>query len=85
VQVAPKEITITFTKAVEPKFSSIEVLDSQNKRVEDGKAQPLPKDPKTLRVMVKPLSAGTYKVIWHVASTDDSHKTKGTYEFTVKP
>jgi hypothetical protein len=23
--------------------------------------------------------------IWHAVSSDDSHKTKGSYEFTVKP
>jgi len=85
VQVVPKEISITFSEAVEAKFSTIEVLDNKNQRLEEGKAQPAPNDPKTLRVMLKPLPAGTYKVIWHAVSSDDSHKTKGSYEFTVKP
>ena len=85
VQAAPKEISITFSEAVEAKFSSIEVLDDKAQRLEQGKPQTVPNDPKTLRVSVKPLSAGRYKVIWHAVSSDDSHKTKGTYEFTVKP
>jgi methionine-rich copper-binding protein CopC len=85
VQAAPEEISITFSEAVEAKFSAIEVLDDKNQRLEVGKPQRAPNDPKTLRVTVKPLRAGTYKVIWHAVSSDDSHKTKGTYEFTVKP
>jgi len=85
VQAAPNEISITFSEAVEEKFSTIEVLDDKAQRLDQGKPQTAPDDPKTLRVMVKPLRAGTYKVIWHAVSSDDSHKTKGTYEFTVKP
>jgi methionine-rich copper-binding protein CopC len=85
VQAAPKEISITFSEAVEAKFSTIEVLDDKAQRFEEGKPEAAPNDPKTLRVMVKELRAGTYRVNWHVVSSDDSHKTKGTYEFTVKP
>src|SRR5215470_2820118 len=39
VTAAPTEISITFTEEVEPKFSSIEVLDASGKRFDDGKAQ----------------------------------------------
>ena len=85
VQAAPNEISITFSEAVEEKFSTIEVLDDKAQRLDQGKPQTAPNDPKTLRVTVKPLRSGTYKVIWHAVSSDDSHKTKGTYEFTVKP
>ena len=85
VQTAPKEISITFSEAVEAKFSTIEVLDDKAQRLDQGKPEAAPNDPKTLRVMVKELRAGTYRVNWHVVSSDDSHKTKGTYEFTVKP
>ena len=31
-----------------------------------------------------PLAAGTYKVEWHAVSTD-THKTQGSYSFTVNP
>lgn len=41
-------------------------------------------DGKTLTVTpVKPLQVGTYRVDWHVVSTD-THAVKGTFEFTVK-
>ena len=85
VKVAPTEISITFTEAVEAKFSSIEVLDAKNNRLEQGKPQTMPNDAKTLHIPVKPLTAGTYKVMWHAVSSDDSHKTKGEYKFTVEP
>jgi hypothetical protein len=85
VKTAPTAISITFTEAVEPKFSSIEVLDATGSRVDEGKAQTAAGDEKLLSVGVKTLTPGTYKVIWHATAADDSHKTKGNYTFTVKP
>jgi methionine-rich copper-binding protein CopC len=85
VKTAPTTISITFTEEVEPKFSSIEVLDANGKRVDDGAAHTAPDNEKLLSVGLKPLAPGTYKVIWHATAADDSHKTKGSYAFTVKP
>ncbi len=85
VKSAPTEVSITFTEEVEPKFSSIQVLDAGGKRVDDGKAHTAPSNEKLLSIGLEPLAPGTYKVIWHAMSADDSHKTKGSYEFTVKP
>jgi methionine-rich copper-binding protein CopC len=85
VKTAPTAISITFTEEVEPKFSSIQVLDAEGKRVDDGKAHTAPDNEKLLSVGLKPLAPGTYMVIWHATAADDSHKTKGNYAFTVKP
>ena len=85
VKSAPTTISITFTEEVEPKFSTIEVLDAKGTRVDEGKAQTAPDNEKLLSVGLKPLAPGTYKVIWHATAADDSHKTKGNYVFTVKP
>jgi len=85
VKTAPATLSITFTEEVEPKFSSIEVLDASGKRFDDGKAQTAPDNEKLLSIGLKPLTPGTYKVIWHATAADDSHKTKGSYEFTVQP
>src|SRR5262249_13920144 len=85
VQTAPTQISITFTEAGEPKFSTIEVQDAKGNRVDEGLAQTNPNDAKILSVAVKPLTAGTYKVIWHAFSSDDAHKTKGSYEFIIRP
>jgi len=85
VKTAPTEISITFTEEVEPKFSTIQVLDAGGKRVDDGKGHTAPDNAKLLSVGLKPLAPGTYKVIWHAMAADDSHKTKGSYEFIVNP
>jgi methionine-rich copper-binding protein CopC len=37
-----------------------------------------------MSVTLKPLAPGTYKVTWHAVSVD-THRTQGSYEFTVKP
>jgi len=85
VKPAPTAISITFTEEVEPKFSTIEVQDAKGKRFDDGKATTAPDNAKLLSVKLKPLAPGTYKVIWHATAADDSHKTKGSYAFTVQP
>jgi methionine-rich copper-binding protein CopC len=85
VKTAPTEISITFTEEVEPKFSSIQVLDAGGTRVDEGASHTAPGNEKLLSIGLKPLAAGTYKVIWHATAADDSHKTKGNYVFTVKP
>ena len=36
MQTAPSEVAIEFTEGVEPKFSAIEVHDSQGTRVDNG-------------------------------------------------
>jgi methionine-rich copper-binding protein CopC len=36
-----------------------------------------------MRVTLKPLSAGIYKVNWRAVSTD-THKTEGNFAFSVK-
>jgi methionine-rich copper-binding protein CopC len=85
VATAPTEVSITFTEDVEPKFSDIQVLDAEGKRVDEGAAHTAPDNDKLLSVGLKPLTAGTYKVIWHAMAADDAHKTRGDYTFTVKP
>ncbi len=84
LQAAPSSVVIDYTEAVEPKFSSIKVQDAAGTRVESGDVQRAGDNQKALTVGLKPLKPGTYKVTWHATSTD-THKTEGTYSFTVKP
>jgi copper resistance protein C len=81
VNAAPREVVLTFTEQLEPAFSSIEVRDAGGNRVDAGKTKV---DRGTMRVPLRTLVAGTYKVNWHVLSVD-THKTEGTFSFTVKP
>jgi methionine-rich copper-binding protein CopC len=50
-------------------------------RVENGK--PLFELPYVMRIGLKLMVPGTYRVEWRVTSAD-GHKTEGSYTFTVK-
>lgn len=84
VKTAPTEVTLWFTEAVEPKFSSVEVRDATGAAVQSGAAQGVPGNTAELRVTVKPLKAGRYTVKWRALSVD-THRTQGDFTFTVAP
>jgi len=84
VKAAPKEVTLSFTEAVEPKFSSIEVQNAKGAAMQSGTAKGVAGNTAQLTVVVKPLAAGTYKVNWRVLSVD-THRTRGSFSFTVAP
>ena len=81
---SPREIAITYSEGIEPKFSTIEVQDTAGKPVATQNLHTAPSDNKVLSVEVPTLAPGTYKVIWH-ATAVDTHKTEGNFSFTVKP
>jgi methionine-rich copper-binding protein CopC len=84
LRVTPSEVSITFGEEVDAGFSGIEVLDAKGNREDESAARSAPGDARILSVALKPLAPGIYKVVWHATSVD-SHKTKGSYGFTVKP
>lgn len=83
VQASPPEVAITFTEGVEPRFSTIAVQDGSGASVTTGPMH-LAGGDTHLAVSLKPLSPGTYKVSWH-ATAVDTHKTQGSFQFTVQP
>ena len=80
---APGSISITFSEAVEPKFSSIQLTDEKGKSVDSDASRPKPNDPQTLFLAVPRLAAGTYIVHW-VSVAVDGHRLEGSYKFTVQ-
>jgi methionine-rich copper-binding protein CopC len=76
---APREVSLTFTQNLETAFSSVQVTDSNGARVDQGKPQI---SGNTMRVGLKSLSPGTYRVRWHALSVD-THKTEGSFTFSV--
>jgi methionine-rich copper-binding protein CopC len=76
---APREVALTFTQNLEAGFSSVEVTDANGARVDQGKAQV---SGNSMRVGLKSLSPGTYRVRWHALSVD-THKTEGSFSFSV--
>ena len=81
---APPEITLDFTEALEPHFTTVVVQDAQGNTVDAGDKHLGDGNPKRVIVGLKPLPAGTYKVIWHATSVD-THRSEGAFEFTVRP
>jgi copper resistance protein C len=76
---APREVTLSFTQKLEPSFSGVQVTDSGGARVDTGKAQI---SGSTMRVGLKPLAPGTYRVRWRALSVD-THTTQGSFTFHV--
>lgn len=84
LRASPPVVRIWFSEAVEPAFSTIEVLNAAGQRVDQGVASVDPNNPTILGVAVKPLPPGTYKVIWRAVSVD-THTTHGSFSFTIAP
>jgi len=83
VPTSPKEIRLTFTEAIELRFSGID-LTTDGRAIATGAAAVDPGNDKQLVLMVPPLTPGRYRVHWHVVSVD-THRTEGEYSFTVEP
>ena len=83
VSPAPQEVVLWFTEKLEAAFSTIEVRNEQGAAVQVGKAN-VTGDRTQLRVSLKTLPPGTYKVIWQVMSVD-THRTQGDFTFRVGP
>jgi methionine-rich copper-binding protein CopC len=79
---APAAVTITFTENVEPDFSTIKVRNAQGVRVDKADPHLVDNHRNELAVNVPKLPPGEYAVNWHATSVD-THKTEGRFEFGV--
>jgi methionine-rich copper-binding protein CopC len=79
---SPAAVTITFTENVEPDFSRIAVRNAQGVRVDKGDPHLVGDHRNELAVNVPKLPPGEYAVTWHATSVD-THKTEGRFEFGV--
>jgi methionine-rich copper-binding protein CopC len=79
VPTAPRELVLSYTQNLEPAFSSVEVKDANGARVDLGKPSI---NAGVMRVGLKPLPPGTYRVRWQVLSVD-THTTEGSFTFRV--
>jgi copper resistance protein C len=82
VPAAPKEIRLTFTEAIEPRFSGIDVTTGDGQAIPTKPAVVDPENDRQLVLRLPPLAPGRYRVRWHVVSVD-THRTEGEYNFTV--
>ena len=80
---SPSQMKITFNESVVPQFSGVELKDQDGKVIVTGKAVTDPANKKQLLVPIEePLPPGDYKVEWHAVS-DDTHRVKDSYSFSV--
>jgi methionine-rich copper-binding protein CopC len=84
VATAPHEVSMWFTQNLESSFSRAEVYNSAGARVDQGRAHVDPGNPNVMRVGLKSLPPGIYKVRWRVLSVD-THTTEGSFTFRVGP
>lgn len=79
VPTAPHELSLSFTQKLEQAFSSVEVSDANGTRVDVGKPSI---SSSVMRIGLRHLSPGTYRVRWHALSVD-THTTEGSFTFQV--
>ncbi|MEJ0026785.1 MAG: copper resistance protein CopC [Rhizomicrobium sp.] len=77
----PRAVDLHFTEALEPAFSGIGVTDEAGRDVTAGAVAA---DGAEMKVALKPLAPGRYRVSWHAVSVD-THRTDGRYNFLVLP
>lgn len=82
IPASPPELAITFTGGIEPLFTTIEVHGADGSAVPLGAAHLAADGNRQLIVALPKLPPGTYTVIWHATSVD-THKTEGNYQFTI--
>ena len=81
---SPPVVKLWFTQELEPAFSTLVVQDAQGKQVDKKDAHLDDKNKELFIVSLPTLPAGDYTVNWHAVS-EDTHKTQGTFKFTIKP
>jgi len=79
---APDQVTLRFSEALEPAFSTVEVLDAAGKRVDRDDRKVDPANASVMRVSVPALAPGKYRVKWRALSAD-THVTQGDFTFEV--
>ncbi len=84
IHAAPDQLSLVFSEAVEPAFSSIRVTDAAGTRVDRDDLHRDPNQATRLIVGLQKLPPGTYRVAWKVTSVD-THKTEGNFTFTILP
>ena len=84
VRTAPTQVRIWFDGDLEPAFSTIKVTSQDGQSVDQGDSHVDGQERRLLRVALKPLPPGVYKVMWSVLAVD-GHRTDGDYTFTLKP
>ncbi len=78
----PSQVELTFSEAIETRFSSVRVEDAARMQVDKGDLHAVPGDSRHVAISLGALAPGQYQVEWHAVSVD-THRTMGRFSFTV--
>ncbi len=84
VNTPPKELRLTYSEAVEPRFAIVSVTDAEAHQQTAGPPRRSATDVDTLVVPLEKLDEGWYLVWWRVISAD-GHPVRGAFTFAVGP
>jgi methionine-rich copper-binding protein CopC len=85
VNKAPSEVCVRFSEMIQTGVSSIKVFDASGKQVDKKDTHSDRANRDVLCVsLVRALTPGAYKVVWHVTSAD-THITDGNFHFEIVP
>ncbi|MGB2875945.1 MAG: copper resistance CopC family protein, partial [Gaiellaceae bacterium] len=80
----PREVRLTYSEPIEPRFAIVSVTDATGRQVTSGQPQRAPGSPQTLVAPLRRVPEGWYLVFWRVISAD-GHPVRGAFTFAVGP
>ena len=80
---SPSELSVIFSEALDPKFSSLSLTDEKGAVISKAQTIADPKNHMHLSLPLPKLAPGTYYVHW-VSAAVDGHRMDGDYPFRVK-
>jgi copper transport protein len=81
---APRQVSMWFTENLNPTFSSAEVVNAANKRVDANDAHVMAGNTTEMVVSLQAnLPPDVYVVVWRSQSADDGHVLRGSLRFSI--
>src|SRR5919197_5975365 len=83
---APAQLQLSFSEAVDPSFSRVQLLDATGQAVDRGDSHVAPSNPRSMIVSLgSGLPDGVYTVAWRTLSAVDGHTANGAYPLILGP
>src|SRR6266516_3719775 len=84
LSIAPQQVSMWFSEALNPALSTAVVINGQNKRVDNGDAHVSPNDPAEMALTLQTnLPPAVYIVIYRTDSSVDGHILRGSFIFSI--